>query len=194
MNETTGGGRYYPTALSIEQNGLKCYRQMLEGADDPDILRLLYYLAEDEAGHAQLFTDIFQSLKGRPGSMPPPDEATQQELSRIMESVFICDGSSCVRRAAELKTPIEMLKFSLQFERDAMLFWVKLFSLAREDDRGLVKRLIEEEENHIREIDLMLKSRLALAAERAVECDPVARRTPRDTSPAASSMPPVTIP
>jgi len=136
-------------AVRVEETGVKCYEEMKKRATEPDMVSLLDYLVKDEAAHVTTFKEIFADVSCHPETMPDPEPADQGYLQTLMKSVVFDGPEAGLQLAQKARTPEEMVKFALQFERDAMLFWLKLFSLARPQDRPLVQRLIKQEEEHI---------------------------------------------
>jgi rubrerythrin len=148
-------------ALEVEQTGMECYQEMKAATSDPELAKLLDYLAKDEGDHVGIFTQMFRDVDLNPETMPDPSLEDQEHLERIMNSVIFEGPQTGIRLARSATTPIEVLTLALQFERDAMLFWLKLFALVREKDRALVQKLIGQEEQHLSEIQSMLSMRQA---------------------------------
>jgi rubrerythrin len=147
------------TALEVEQTGMLAYQEMQSATTDPEMVKLLQYLAEDEAQHAAIFSEMFRDVDLNPETMPDPSPEDQAYIGTIMRSVVFEGPQAGIRRARAAKSPVEMLEMASQFERDAMLFWTKLYSLVRENDRPLVWKLIRQEEQHVTEVETMLAAR-----------------------------------
>lgn len=148
-------------ALEVEQTGMESYQTMKSATSDPELAKLLDYLANDEGDHVGIFSQMFREVELNPETMPDPSPEDQAYIDGIMKSVVFEGPQAGIRRARAASTPIEVLTLALQFERDAMLFWLKLFGLVREKDRALVQKLIQQEEAHVREIQAMLSMRQA---------------------------------
>lgn len=136
-------------ARTVEETGVKCYQSMRERATEPDMVSLLDYLMKDETQHVTTFQEIFADVSCHPETMADPEPADQSYLQTLMKSIVFDGPEAGLQLALKARTPNEMVKFALQFERDAMLFWLKLFTLVRPQDRPLVQRLIKQEEEHI---------------------------------------------
>jgi len=147
------------TAKSIEETGRTAYLEMKAKAQDPDMIGLLDYLANEEGSHVTLFEKMGSELSCQPDRMPDPSPDDQTYLQVILKSAIFGNPKAGLQLARGATTPMDILRFSLQFERDAMLFWLKLFTLVREPDRPLIQRLIKEEEEHVREIDHLMTQR-----------------------------------
>ncbi len=148
-------------ALEVEQTGMSSYVEMKSATKDPEMAKLLQYLADDESEHVTLFTQMFREVDMNPETMPDPSPDDQAYVETIMKSVVFEGRDAGIRRAKAARTPVEMLTYGLQFERDAMLFWTKLYRLVRDSDRPLVHKLIMQEEKHVRDIQSMLSMRQA---------------------------------
>ena len=156
-------------ALDVEQTGMESYQAMKAATKDPELAKLLEYLAADEGDHVGIFSRMFQEVELNPASMPDPSPEDLAYIDTVMKSVVFEGPQAGIRRAREAKTPIEVLTLALQFERDAMLFWTKLFKLVREADRPLVQKLIQQEQEHVKEISAMLSMRRAASGGIRVE-------------------------
>lgn len=161
MNQKLTARDIVRIALEVEQTGMESYRVMKSATSDPELAKLLDYLANDEGDHVGIFSQMFREVEMNPETMPDPSPEDQAYIDVIMKSVVFEGPQAGIRRARAATTPIEVLSLALQFERDAMLFWLKLFGLVQEKDRVLVQRMIQQEEEHVREIQAMLSARRA---------------------------------
>ena len=146
-------------ALEVEQTGMHSYREMKQATQDQELNKLLGYLEKEEEDHISIFSKMFKDIEINPATMPEPSPEDQAYLDSIMKSTVFEGPQAGIKRAKEAKTPIDILKLSLQFERDSMLFWTRLFKMVRETDRPLIQRLIEQEDKHVRDIESLLKQR-----------------------------------
>lgn len=142
-------------ALEVERSGQACYADMRARTDDPELQKLLDWLASEEARHVEVFTGMFQKVVREPGSMPEPSAADQSYLRVIMNSVVFDGPEAGIKRARSAREPVQMLRFAMQFERDAMLYWLKLFKLVGEKERLVLADLIRQEEQHMADIGAM---------------------------------------
>ncbi|MDH5186967.1 MAG: ferritin family protein [candidate division WOR-3 bacterium] len=146
-------------ALEVEQTGMHSYREMKQATQDQELNKLLGYLEKEEEDHISIFSKMFKDIEINPATMPEPSPEDQAYLDSIMKSTVFEGPQAGIKRAKEAKTPIDILKLSLQFERDSMLFWTRLFKMVRETDRPLIQRLIEQEDKHVRDIESLLNQR-----------------------------------
>jgi rubrerythrin len=146
-------------ALDVEQTGMHSYQEMKQATQDQELNKLLEYLEKEESEHVSLFSNMFKDIEIDPASMPDPSFEDQVYLDSILKSTVFEGPQAGIKRAKEAKTPIDILKLSLQFERDAMLFWAKLFNMVRPEDHNLIQKLIEQENQHVRDIESLLNQR-----------------------------------
>lgn len=147
-------------ALEVEQTGMHSYREMKQTSQDQELNKLLGYLENEEKEHVTIFSKMFKDVDINPTSMPDPSPEDQAYLDSILKSNVFEGPQAGIKRAKEAKTPIDILKLSLQFERDAMLFWTKLHALVRDSDRPLIHLLIEQENKHVKDIEFLLNQRM----------------------------------
>jgi rubrerythrin len=148
-------------ALDIEQSGMQTYLDMKERTPDRELAKLLEYLAREEQAHVAVFTRMFKEVELDPASMPDPTPEDSAYLDVVLRTMVFDGPKSGIVRARDAKSPVEMLKFALQFERDAMLFWMKIHGMVREQARPGVHHLIKQEEEHVREIDHLMVQRIS---------------------------------
>lgn len=146
-------------ALDVEQTGMHSYREMKQATQDQELNKLLGYLENEEKEHVSIFSKMFKDVEINPATMPDPNSDDQAYLDSILKSTVFEGPQAGIKRAKEAKTPIDILKLSLQFERDAMLFWTRLHKMVQESDRHLIQKLIEQEDKHVRDIEYLLNQR-----------------------------------
>lgn len=146
-------------ALDVEQTGMHSYREMKQATQDQELNKLLSYLENEEKEHVSIFSKMFKDVEINPATMPDPSLADLSELDSILKSTVFESPQAGIKRAKEAKTPIDILKLSLQFERDAMLFWIKLNKLVSDSDRHLIQKLIIQENKHVKDIEYLLNQR-----------------------------------
>ena len=137
-------------AIQIEMNGKETYRNASKAVRDPDIARVLSWMAEEEQRHAQWFETI-RSTK------PLPPEHQQFEVmgrtllqDMVKGNAFLLDQKE-LERAENVK---EVLARSKSFEQDTILFYEFLLGFLEDEDAiQQLKRIINEELNHVRELE-----------------------------------------
>jgi rubrerythrin len=136
-------------AAQIERNGEKVYRQALARADDPELVEMLAWMADEEARHAAHFEDQRLRLAG------DEDNILLEELGRLMLANIVGDRGFSLEgvdfsRIAEVN---ELLEIMINFEMDTLEFY-RLFQslIENESERDVLGRIIADEEEHIRKL------------------------------------------
>ena len=141
-------------AVQIERNGETTYRRASSATDDPEIAATLDWMADQERHHAQWFESI-QSAK--------PMTAEQEEMEAMGKSLLqeMIKGNEFLLSQSDLEQSesiVEVLEKSKTFEQDTILFYEFLLDVI--DDKESIRkmnRIIEEENNHVRELDRLEK-------------------------------------
>jgi len=141
-------------AVQIERNGETTYRRAGNAANNPEISATLNWIADQEWQHAQWLESI-RSTK--------PMTAEQREMEAMGKTLLqeMVKGNDFLLSQSELErtgTVAEILEKSKLFEQDTILFYKFLLHLM-DDEESIVKmkKIIEEEKNHIRELDRLEK-------------------------------------
>lgn len=139
-------------AIQIEKNGEETYRNASKAAKNPQVARMLARMAEEEKHHAKWFTNL-QSSK--------PLTPEQQEIESVGRTLLqgMIKGNKFLLDEDELqnaKNVEEVLAKSKTFELDTILFYEFLIGFL-DDQEAIVqlKKIIEEERNHINQLELM---------------------------------------
>jgi len=137
-------------AIQIERNGEETYRKASTAAKDPQVAEMLAWMADEEKHHAKWFAKL-QSNK--------PLTAEQQEMEAVGRTLLqeMIKGNNFLLDQDELqnaKNVQEVLALSKTFELDTILFYEFLIGFL--DDEEVIdqlKRIIEEERNHYRQLE-----------------------------------------
>ena len=141
-------------AIQIERNGEETYRNASKAAKDPKVAEMLAWMADEERRHAKWFTNL-QSSK--------PLTPEQQEIESMGRSLLqdMIKGNNFLLDENELvnaKNVEEVVAKSKTFELDTILFYEFLIGFL--DDKEAIeqlKRIIEEERNHIKQLEIIEK-------------------------------------
>ncbi|NOR23879.1 MAG: hypothetical protein GQ542_05700 [Desulforhopalus sp.] len=139
-------------AIQIEKNGEETYRNAGKAAKNPQVAKMLAKMAEEEKRHATWFTNL-QSSK--------PLTPEQQEIESMGRTLLqdMIRGNKFLLDENELqnaKNFEEVVAKSKTFELDTILFYEFLIGFL--DDKEAIiqmKNIIEEERNHIKQLELM---------------------------------------
>jgi rubrerythrin len=137
-------------AIQIEKNGEETYRRASKAAKNPEVAKVLAWMAEEEKHHAKWFTNL-QSSK--------PLTPEQQEMELVGRTLLqeMIKGNPFLLDENELqnaKNVEEVIARSKIFELDTILFYEFLIGFL--DDQEVIEQLrkiIEEERNHIKQLE-----------------------------------------
>ena len=137
-------------AIQIERNGEETYRNASKAAKDPEVAKMLAWMAEEEKIHAKWFSGLKSNKKLTP---------EQQEME-VMGRTLLQDmikGNNFLLNENELqnaKTVEEVITRSRSFELDTILFYEFLIGFL-DDQEAIIqlKRIIDEERNHIKQLE-----------------------------------------
>ena len=136
-------------AAQIERNGEKVYRQALARTDDPELAEMLAWMADEEAQHAAHFEDRRLRLAGE------EDNILLEELGRLMLESIVGDRGFSLEDVdfEQIAEVNELLEIMIDFEQDTLEFY-RLFQsmISSESERRELRRIIADEEEHIRKL------------------------------------------
>ena len=139
-------------AVQIEKNGEESYRNAGRIAKDPEIARIMNWMADEEKCHGAWFENL-RSTK--------PITAEQQEMEALGKSLLqdMIKGNTFLLSQSELDnvaTLVEVITQSQVFEQDTILFYEFLLGLIDDQDTAVqLQKIIEEERNHLRRLTVM---------------------------------------
>lgn len=123
------------------------YALAAEQFKEQKLKELFVHLRDWEETQIKKFTEIKDTL--------PPDEAAQTypgELSAYMQAL-VDDKLYKVALAQEfhknVKTPLDAIRYGIEFERDAILFFNEIKDYTLEFHKEIIQKLIAEERKHI---------------------------------------------
>lgn len=145
-------------AIKTEESGMIFYQGAAKKTKNSKLKQLFEFLAGEEIKHKQIFTDLYTTIKDNPQSVPYNWEEMSLYLKAITESRFFVGKSKSINLIKEAKTPKKALDFALGFERDTLLFYTEIISIVSAANRRLVEKIVAQEKNHIRQLQLMKES------------------------------------
>jgi rubrerythrin len=140
-------------ALQIEENGEALYRRAAADSDNPETSALLTWLADEERRHAEFFMEFRNSLMA---------EETNPVMAELKREVFadILDRRTFSLKAkdvAALKTAVQVVEASVEFESDTALFYEVLAPfIADEETAAQLQKIIQEERRHLEKLTALL--------------------------------------
>jgi rubrerythrin len=149
-------------AVQIEKNGEATYREAARKIDNPVLVPLLEWMAEEEARHAVWFGEQARQA-GVTFQTPVLEELNQELLTHLMEGQSFSLKEVDFTRISDIT---ELLKVSVEFERDTVLFYEMLQPFI-EDAATLeqLEAIIAEENRHIEKLQAFVDSEAGVAEE-----------------------------
>ena len=145
-------------AIKTEESGRKFYQGFAKKTKSPKLKQLFEFLASEEIKHKRNFTDLYKTIKDSPQSVPYNWEEMSLYLKAITESRFFLGQTKSINLVKIAKTSKQALDFALGFERDTLLFYTEIISIVSAANRRLVEKIVAQEKNHIRQLQLMKES------------------------------------
>jgi rubrerythrin len=140
-------------AVQIEENGEATYREAAKNTDHKTLANMLNRMADDELQHATWFRKLDRDqdvTHAKQNELEDMGRALLREM--VKDKTFSLDAE----KLAEAGTIKALLDQSLSFEQDTIVFYQMLESFI--DDahvRDQLKRIIEQENEHIHQITAM---------------------------------------
>lgn len=142
-------------AIKTEESGGIFYNGVAKKSKNVKLKQLFEFLAGEEIKHKQIFTALYKTIKESPQSVPYNWDEMGLYLKAITESRFFLGEGKAITLVKAAKTPRQALDFALGFERDTMLFYTEIMIIVAKTNRALVKKIVAQEKNHIRQLQAL---------------------------------------
>ena len=142
-------------AIQIEHNGEQTYRSAASRSTDPDLAKMLNWMADEEHRHGKWFESFPIEVKAVPEEFLEMEEMGRSLLKEMVEDkTFSLDGD----RLDSATDVIEVLTQSLDFEKDTILFYDMLKAFVEEEGSvAQLERIIEEERGHVNVLQKLME-------------------------------------
>lgn len=136
-------------ALQIEQSGKAIYENAIKQTQIPELTELFQLLAKDENDHIETFQKISNDFKigGAKFEVTKPEDMFY--LENLAKNQIFQGKDKAINSIKDAAEPLQLVNLALNFERDTMLFFMKLYRMMCAKDREVISKLIKEEEGHI---------------------------------------------
>jgi len=135
-------------AVKIEKNGEAVYRRAAEKINNPDLVDLLEWMADEEHQHA----DWFAGLKKRAAT--PASNPFVAEMSQALFADLLGDKNFSHKEVdfSRIDRIDDLFAVFIEFQKDTVIFYETLKPFV-EDERTLeyLNKVIAEENNHIKQ-------------------------------------------
>jgi rubrerythrin len=143
-------------AIQIEKNGEKVYRDALKEVQDHSLGSMLRWLADEEVEHARWFSQLKEAVQ------KAPVDRRLEDMGRKMMQGILGNESFSLKEVdfGSLDGIDYLFKLATEFERDTVLFF-EMFEPFLEVQESIehLKKIIEEEEGHIRALEEYMRNR-----------------------------------
>ena len=134
-------------AIKIEKNGEAVYRNAIEKVSKPELVLLLEWMADEEAKHADWFSNLKINLKEKLAN------PFMEEMSRELFDDLLGDKNFSLKDVdfSSIDKIDDLIAIFIDFEKDSVLFYEVLGPFI-EDPVTLenLNKIVEEENNHIK--------------------------------------------
>jgi len=133
-------------AVRLERNGEATYRQAVQQSGDEGLKAMLDWMAQEEARHAQWFSNLRHSLER--GEKNP----FLEEMSRELFEDLVGSQSFSLKEIdfAALDSLEDLVAVFIEFEKDTVLFYEMITPFIEDSEtRTHLQDIIAEENRHI---------------------------------------------
>ena len=134
-------------AVQIEENGERLLRDAARQAANPELASMLNWLADEEIGHAERFTEMKEQAEE---TVP---DSRLEDMGKAVLRASLGDQTFTLKNVdfSSIDQIEGLLDRIIEFENDTILFYEMIRSFVQ--DQGtldLLDAIIQEEEAHIR--------------------------------------------
>jgi len=144
-------------ALKIETNGQAFYRYVADVAQDGNVKMLFADLAVQEARHYRTFSKLLAKAPERPEPSLQERQQIEAYLQTLYEHALFGGDDRGTALAHQANDEASALRAAMAFEKDTMLFFNELRTLAPPEDDEMLSAIIAEELGHLRQLARILQ-------------------------------------
>ena len=139
-------------AIQLEQNSKALYETAAQNSADPKLTEIFQFFSNDVNEHIDTFQKIYDQAQcgSETVNITKPEDLIY--LETMMKSDIFQGEDKAINLVKTASNPLEVVTHALGFERDAMLFFVKIYRMVCEEDRKSISKLIKEKESHIKKL------------------------------------------
>lgn len=134
-------------AIKLEKNGEAVYRSAIEKVPKPELAALLEWMADEEAKHADWFSNLKLNLEENRA------DPFMEEMSRELFNDLLGDSNFSLKEVdfSSIDNIDDLIAVFIEFEKDSVLFYQVLEPFV-EDPVALenLNKIIDEENRHIK--------------------------------------------
>ncbi|NLH49275.1 MAG: ferritin family protein [Myxococcales bacterium] len=137
--------------VEVERNGRAFYLKARDKVADEDLQKLFSRLADAELIHEKTYLQILERLE-----IADPAESEccyDQEydiyLGALADTRVFTPQRTVDQIIAPLKTPSDLLRVAMGFEKDAILWLSEMINLVADDEKPVIEEFISYEKEHL---------------------------------------------
>ena len=136
----------FQIAVRIEVNGEKFYREMAKKLDDPEVVSLFSYLADEEIGHREFYEALLSQIE----SVEPEEDYPGEYFDYLYSYAdgIIFSQEAFEKKLQEIDSAEDAIEFAIGVEWDSIHFYQELKGLVPAHHRDRLDKLIAEERRH----------------------------------------------
>jgi len=153
-------------AIQIEKNGEKVYRKAIDEVSNLSLVSLFQHLADEEVRHMQWFSELDEKTATTVND-PHVEKAGRKLLQKILGDQSFSLADADFSHMEDVKA---LLTTAIEFEKDTVLFYEMIRPFVQ--DQAVVNhldRIIEEEQQHARDLEQFPKNTLLKKNQREPE-------------------------
>ncbi len=157
MAETLSPTQIIELAQTVERCGEAFYDAVLEQRLSSEVRTLVRRLRDDERQHGTSFGALAAAEPAATGPAADPDRMAF--LSALSRYQVFPDPEAARAFVLAIDGEAALLRHAINFEKDTILLLHELRSMVGDANHALVDRLIDEERDHVRVLDRLLRGR-----------------------------------
>ena len=133
--------------IEKEKKRKEFYARVADKFEDKDVKDIFTKLRDWEDMHIKKFTELKSKI-----SQPTATDSYVGEAADYIKSLMddtLYNEVSPEQFAKKVTTPISAVQYGIGFEKDAILFFNEFMAVVSENDKKIIKKLINEEKEHI---------------------------------------------
>jgi rubrerythrin len=139
-------------AMQVELSGEAYYRAVAKKAQSTAIENLFEHLADQEAQHYKVFSELGSRVKEAPVMGDAEFQWYADYLTATVQSSFFEGPEKALAVAEKVADDKEAVRMAIAFEKETLLFFFELRDAVAPHERDFVDRVVAEEKSHVRQL------------------------------------------
>ena len=153
-------GEVFKVAIEIEENGRQFYDKASALAGSPETKKVFQDLGAEEVKHKARFTALMNELPASTtgSTVWDPDNEIDLYLKMMADMHVFGTADKVASLIAKMGDQVAALKLAIQFEKDSIVFFAEMQTLAENSEaKAKIGQLVAEEQSHLRKLSLELR-------------------------------------